>query len=147
MKVQLWHRNVRDTVVILEEGSLPHPLCPMCDIMEPWISLNVFQKSTAHYKKGTERKRQRLVAKEARVVTSMAFSAYGIPLEVVPSFKYLGRLLSAADDDWSSVIRNLTKAQVVWWIMSSILSREGARPQVSVFFFKSVVQSVLLFSE
>ena len=25
MRVNLWHRHVRDTVVILEEGNLPHP--------------------------------------------------------------------------------------------------------------------------
>ena len=25
MRVQFWHRHVRDTVVILEEGNFPHP--------------------------------------------------------------------------------------------------------------------------
>ena len=34
---------------------------------------------------------------------------------------------------------------MVWLRMSRILIREGARPRVSGFFFKSVVQSVLLF--
>ena len=78
-------------------------------------------------------------------MTSRAFSAYGRTLEMVPSFKYLGRLLSAADDDWPAVIRNRTKARAVWRRMSRILSREGARPRLSDFFFKDVVQSVLLF--
>ena len=40
MKVQFWHRHVRDTVVILEEGKLPHPRCPLCDILVPWRYLN-----------------------------------------------------------------------------------------------------------
>ena len=31
--------------------------------------------------------------------------------------------------------------------MMRILSREGAEPRVSVFFFKAVVQAVLLFGE
>ena len=35
--------------------------------------------------------------------------------------------------------------QTVLWRMSRILSREGARLRVSGFFFKSLVQSVLLF--
>ena len=35
MRVQLWHRHVRDTVVILEEGDLPHPRCPLCDMLVP----------------------------------------------------------------------------------------------------------------
>ena len=36
-------------------------------------------------------------------------------------------------------------AWTVWRRTSRILSREGARPRVSVFLFKAVVQSVLLF--
>ena len=64
---------------------------------------------------------------------------------MVPSFKYLGRVLSVAADDWPEVIQNLVKAQTVWRIMSRILSREGVSPRVSGFFFKAVVQSVLLF--
>ena len=65
---------------------------------------------------------------------------------MVLSFKYLGRLISAADDDWLEMIQNLAKAWTVWMRMSRILSREGARPRVSGFFFKAIVQSVLLFS-
>ena len=64
---------------------------------------------------------------------------------MVISFKYLGRVLLVADDEWMTVIRNLVKARTVWWIMSKILSREGARPQIYVCFFKSIIQLVLLF--
>ena len=28
MKVHLWRQHVRDIVIILEEGNLPHPRCP-----------------------------------------------------------------------------------------------------------------------
>ena len=51
------------------------------------------------------------------------------------------------DDDWPSVARNLSLARAVWKRMTRILSREGAEPRVSVFFFKAVVQVVLLFGE
>ena len=64
---------------------------------------------------------------------------------MVPSFKYLSRLLSAADDDWPALIQKMTKARAVWRIMSRILSREGEKFWVSVFFFKAVFQLVLLF--
>ena len=47
---------------------------------------------------------------------------------MVPSFKNLGRVLSATDDDWPAVIRNLKKARKVWKKISKNLSREGARP-------------------
>ena len=64
---------------------------------------------------------------------------------MVPSFKHLGRVLLAADDDWPKVIQNLTKARNIWRIMLRILSRDEARPRVSIFFFKAVIRSVLLF--
>ena len=66
---------------------------------------------------------------------------------MLTSFKYLGIVLSAADDDWPEVVRNLVKALTVWQSISRILSREGSTLRVSGFFFKSVVQSGLLFSE
>ena len=64
---------------------------------------------------------------------------------MVMSFKYLGRVLSAAYDVCPVVIQDLTKAQAVWRIMARILSMEGLRPRVFRFFFKAVFQSVFLF--
>ena len=64
---------------------------------------------------------------------------------MVNSFRYLGRVISAADDNWPAVIRNLAKAWLVWRRTMRILIREGARPRVYGFFFKAFVQSVLLF--
>ena len=70
------------------------------------------------------------------MVTSRAFSAYGCPLEMVTSFRYLGRVISAADEDCTAVVRNLSRARVVWKSMTRILSREGAKPRVSKFSLK-----------
>ena len=79
------------------------------------------------------------------MATSRAFSAYGRTLNMVPSFKYLRRVLSAADYDWPAVIHNLNKARSVSKKVTRILSREVERPWVSGYFFKSIVQSVLPF--
>ena len=51
-----------------------------------------------------------------------------------------------ADDQWTEVARNLSRARAMWKRMARILSREGVELRVSGFFFKSVVQAVLLFS-
>ena len=59
---------------------------------------------------------------------------------MVTYFKFLGRVLLVADDECPTVVQNLVKAQTVWKIMSRVLIREGVRPQVSIFFFKSVFQ-------
>ena len=89
MRVHFCHRHVRDTVMIMEEGNLPHPRCPLCDIMVPWKALNVAHRHTAQCNRGVEQKRRRLVAEKEREVTNRAFSAYGHPLEMVTSFRYL----------------------------------------------------------
>ena len=47
MKVQFWHWNIRDTVVILEEVNLPHPWCPLCDMLVTWKALNGTRRRTA----------------------------------------------------------------------------------------------------
>ena len=61
------------------------------------------------------------------------------------SFKYLGQLILATEYNWPAVVRNLVQSKTVWRRMSHILRREGAMPQVSGFFFKAVIQAVLLF--
>ena len=78
--------NVRDTVVILEDFNLPHPRCPLCDMLGLWRLLNVVHWCTAQYKEGAEQKQQRLAVKYYRAVTSSSFSAYRCPMEMLTSF-------------------------------------------------------------
>ena len=40
MQMHFWHQHAQDTVEILEEGNLPHPHYPLCDMLVPWRSLN-----------------------------------------------------------------------------------------------------------
>ena len=145
MRVHFCHRHVRDTVVILEEGNLPHPLCPLCDMLVPWKALNGTHRRTAQCNRGLERKRRQLPAEEDRDVTTRVFSAYERPLEMVTFFKYLGRMILEADDNWTAVVKNFYRAMKVWSRMLRILSTEGAAPWVSGLFFNAVVQAVLLF--
>ena len=49
MRVHFVHRHVYDTVVILEEGNLPLPRCPRCDLQVPRRALNGRHLGTAHY--------------------------------------------------------------------------------------------------
>ena len=49
-----WH--VLDTVIILEEGNLPHPWFPRCDMLVPWRDMNERHLVTAQCSKGEERK-------------------------------------------------------------------------------------------
>ena len=131
MRVNFLHRHVRDTVVVLEEGNLPHPRCPRCDMLFPWRALNRSHLATAQCARGAERKRRRLAEEELRKSSERAFQANGKPLENVTAFRYLGRLMTAGDDYCPSVVGNLQKASKSWGQLSRILSREGADPKVS----------------
>ena len=54
-------------------------------------------------------------------------------------------MVLAAEDDWLEVVSNLSQAMAVWKRMTIILIREGVETLVSGYFFKSMVQAVLLF--
>ena len=114
MHVHFWRRHVRDTVIILEELNLPHPRRKNCDMLVPWRALNGRHKDTAMCKSGVEWKRRRLAEAEIRESTEMAFDAYREQLESVPRFTYLGRVMTAGDDDWPAVAGNLNKARRSW---------------------------------
>ena len=79
--------------------------------------------------------------------SEQAFHAYGKPMEAVSEFRYLGRLLTATDDDWLEVAGNIRKARVSWGRLARVLGREGADPKVSRSFYTAVTQQVLLFRE
>ena len=52
MRVHLLHWHGRYTVIILEDGNLPHPQCPLCNILVPWKALNGRHIATAQCAKG-----------------------------------------------------------------------------------------------
>ena len=82
MREHFMHRHVLDTVVFFEEGNLPHPQCPRCDMLVPWHALNGKHLATAKCARGAERKRRRLAEEELRESLESAFQSYGEPLEM-----------------------------------------------------------------
>ena len=73
-----------------------------------------------------ERKWRRLAGEEARAGTERELTAYGFPLSQVTSFKYLEKFLTAEDDEWPAVVRNLRRTRKKWERLNPIFSREGA---------------------
>ena len=57
--------------------------------------------------RGTDRKRRILVEEESREVAATYFRAYVNPIDIINSFRYLGRIFITTDDDWPEVIVNL----------------------------------------
>ena len=49
--------------------------------------------------------------------TAVDFQAFGRPLEMVSPFKYLGRVLTELDNNWSAVVENMREVWIWWsWI-------------------------------
>jgi hypothetical protein len=68
-----------------------------------------------------------------------------VELERVRSFKYLGRILTDTDDDYPALYRNLSRARQRWGMVRRVLVRDGADPRTMAYFYKCVVQTVLLY--
>ena len=91
---------------------------------------------TTQSARGADRKRRRLAEAELRESTERALTAYVEPLVNVTAFKYLGRVLTARDDNWPAVVGNISNARNSWERLSRTLIREGADPKVSGIFKK-----------
>ena len=123
MRMHFCSRHVRGIVIILEEVNLPHPRFSRCDMLVPWRALNGRHHATTMCSKGAERKRRRMSEAELRDSTERAFEAYGKPMETVTNFKYLGRVMTAGDEDWPAVAGKLVKARKSWGRLARISSR------------------------
>ena len=74
-----------------------------------------------------------------------AFEAYGAPIKSVSEFKYLGIILTATDNNWPAVFRNLGKLRISSGSLVRVLGRDSADPKVSRALYIAVTQAVLLF--
>ena len=145
MGVHFVHRHVQDTVVMLDEGNLPHPWCPRCYLQVPRKALIGSRLGTAQCKKGAEQKQRWLADTDTRENLEQAFHAYRKTMQLVSEFRYFRRLLRATDDDWPAVAVNIRKARVSWGHLAQVLGMEGVDPKVSRSFYTTVTQQVLLF--
>ena len=64
--------------------------------------------------------------------------------EGVESFKYLGRILHQAHDDWPEVLCNIWRARKVLERLGKLLRQERADLRILAKFYRAVVQAVLL---
>ena len=69
----------------------------------------------------------------------------GSPSAPVTSFKYLERVLSAADDDWIAMVHNLQRTHHKWAWLFRVLIREGEDARTPGKIYGVVVQAVILY--
>ena len=122
MRVNFIHRHVKDTMVILEEGNLPHPRFPQCNMLVPWRALKKRHLATTQCAMRAERNIIQLAQEELREISEKYFQAYVEPLQNVTVFMYLGRVMTVGDDEWPVVVGNLHKSRKCWGRLLRILS-------------------------
>ena len=74
----------------------------------------------------------------------MSITAYGILLYPITSFRCLGRVLLAADNDWPVVVQKLSREWQKWVRLSRVLNREGVYDRNSGGIYMAVVQVFIL---
>ena len=110
-----------------------------------WEALNGCHPANDLCSRGKYQKRHRLVTEEKRAGAEMEFKAYRNPITMELYFKYLGRLLSASDNNWLGAADNIWKDLYKWAYIYWILGQEGEDARASGICYKVVVQAVLLF--
>ena len=133
---------MEDTIVISEEGHLP--CCENCGLFTKAVDRERHQNSNECIKL-TEKRRKyfKHLAKEA--ATSASFTVNGTAIRRVYDFKYLGRILDHSDNDNLAAERQPARARQKWGCVGKVLSSEGASPKVTGYFYKAIVQAVLLY--
>jgi hypothetical protein len=137
------HNREEDKLIITEEGLLPR--CGNCGLFGRLVGGAGHQNGADCKSWGKIFRKRDDFEENQRVVAETVFNVNGVPIETVKEFKYLGRILSDDDSDEPCVDRNLRRARKSWGRISRILSSDGASPKVMASFYKTIVQSVLLY--
>jgi hypothetical protein len=75
----------------------------------------------------------------------VVFNVGGKPIEIVDTFKYLGRVVANTDSDEAAVLRNLAQARKKWAHIQRVLIQDGVEPRTMAVFYRTVVLYVLLY--
>ena len=99
------------------------------------------------HKGEVRRKNRQDTAKARKTAEQTVFYVGGVAIKNVKEFKYLGRVVTNDDNDEAVVMNNLKCARQKWAQIGKVLVKHGARsnPKVMAAFYKTIVQSVLLY--
>ena len=78
----------------------------------------------------SEKRTQHENAEAAARALDKTFTAYGVELERVKVFKYLGREMRYDDSNVQTISANLRKVRAIWGGLSRVMHSENASPWV-----------------
>jgi hypothetical protein len=136
-------RHIEDTIVIEEEGQLPQ--CRLCGFFAKGVDSEA-HRATQTCTKYAEHRRQHFQAKrQTRAREEVTFQVGGQEINRVSQFRYLGRILEEDDNDVYAASRQLSRAKAKWGRLGNVLRSEGATSRTMGYFYKAIIQSVLLY--
>ena len=139
LTVHFQQRHLKDTIVIEPEGRLPRRA--NCGMFSPAVGAK--HQATMTRRKATERRqKQTMAAKEhERLEKDAVFTVSGKPIEMVDTFKHLGRVTAETDRDEAAALRNLEQARRKRASMQMVLvlTRDGVWPKTMAVFCRAAV--------
>ena len=139
-------RHVEDSFCIIEEGLLPK--CSRCGLHGRGSNSLKHQTTASCIDHALKRERLAKLRQQQSDVAGgtndIEFTVGGVPIEQVAQFRYLGRMMDEHDDDSHAMGRQLSRARTKWSRFAAVLHADGVKPKVMAYFYKAVVQAVLL---
>jgi hypothetical protein len=147
MRLHFRSRHVEDSFCIIEEGLLPK--CSRCGLHGRGSNSLKHQTTASCIEHALKRERLAKLRQQQSDVAGgtndIEFTVGGVPIEQVAQFRYLGRMMDEHDDDSHAMGRQLSRARTKWSRFAAVLRANGVKPRVMGYFYKAVVQAVLLY--
>lgn len=142
MRKHFQTRHMTDMIVITEEGELPQ--CPNCGFFGDTIGTERHRQSQ-DCQINTERRKRYFNLLQQSEAVGRVFTVDDTNINRVAQFKYLGRLLDESDNDDHAANRQLQRAREKWNRIGKVLSSQGVNAKTMGYFYKAIVQAVLLY--
>jgi hypothetical protein len=136
--------------IIDKRGEQPRDVsfthqCPKCLL---WMK-NPVPPTHAHTKACKENTARRLAKAQQQTneeeINRSPFKSKGVPLTKTTEFNYLGRTLTATNDDTLAIHLAIAKAKKKWAELRRILGQKPVKPKTFGRFYKAIVLNVLLY--
>ena len=137
------NRHQGDTICIVEDGNLSQ--CVSCGLFGVKVLTEKHMTSIACVDRSERLTKFRILKARARVNSNVSFTINDTAIERVHAFKYLGRMVTDTDSDGDAIERQLSQARKKWNRFSVILNAGGMDKRIAGYFYKVIVQTVLLY--
>ena len=137
------NRHLGDTIRIQEDEGVSQ--CVSCGIVGHQVLSERHMTSKDCVDRSGRQTRFRILKAQSNTVNNISFSINDVELQRVYSYKYLGRMITNTDCDNDAIERQLERARSKWKRFSAILNSRGMNSRVSGYFYKAIVQAVLLY--